>query len=64
VLELSLRITAKGYRFWRDKWCIFDFVVSAVVKYLMFDQWSNIRSMVKARAAASGGAGGASATGW
>jgi hypothetical protein len=28
LFELSLRQVAKGWRFWQDKWCIFDFVVS------------------------------------
>jgi hypothetical protein len=28
LLELSLRQVAKGLRFWMDRWCIFDFVVS------------------------------------
>jgi hypothetical protein len=29
LLELSLRQVAKGLRFWMDRWCIFDFVVSS-----------------------------------
>ena len=27
LIELSLRQLVKGMRFWRDHWCIFDFVV-------------------------------------
>ena len=27
VTELTMRQIAKGRRFWRDWWCIFDFVV-------------------------------------
>jgi len=37
LLELSLRQLAKGMRFWKDRWCIFDFVVSASPKTVTLD---------------------------